>query len=583
MHKLELERSLRPVSRTASEKMLEVAFTKLCLAVDSPRSLACLVLFRNKEYHQLVNLEINPLHYTNHQRFSDDYLVTKFLSKYPDFLHEDLDPEGKARDDFFGWERACKETNRKFSELSTYPFLWDPDMHRIFRSAREKIRRLLREPDLDSISRAFAWGPGANSAVKGSKTSAYAKFTAKLDVTNHALVMGRCCVNSTPSWANSILQTDATPSVAVSVLDCNFNIVRGNEIVFVPKNAKTHRVIAIEPSVNSYLQKGFGSEIRSKLRRYAGIDLDDQTINQRLARLGSIYGNVATIDLSGASDTISYELVKWLLPTKWFALLACIRSPHGRLKGTGDWINYEKFSSMGNAFTFELESLIFWSLTLACVEDLKLEPILHVYGDDIAVNSEAYELVAKVLSFAGFSVNEKKSFSSGPFRESCGRDYFLGQDTRPVFLKENLRTPERLMKLANAFRRYSHVRNFCYGCDYRFESLWQYLHGSVPKALKDFYIPNGYGDFGFVSNFDEASPSILPLRDGWFGFRFKTLGKRPFKAPMRDWHGGYTTSLSVAGTSPEVPSLGYHTLRSKTYPVVTRGHTWEWYDFGPWC
>jgi len=408
------------------------------------------------------------------------------------------------------------------------------------------------------------------------------------------------------------------------VLPSAFNTVRGNEIVFVPKNAKTHRVIAKEPHVNSFMQKGFGRYLRDRLRTVAGVDLKDQTLNQQLARDGSLTGTLATIDLSGASDTISTELVRLLLPEKWFSLLDQIRSKSGYLREKEYWVHYNKFSSMGNACTFELESLMFWALCSAVLEINGGEQTLNVYGDDIVVPVEHYESVVKVIDYVGFSVNKEKSFHSGPFRESCGKDYFLGHDVRPIFLKESISSAEVLVKLANSIRRYANRRLNGLGCDKRFHAAWNYLIGRLPKAVSNLRIPEGFGDIGVVSNFDEATPNLLrPKRDeqGWQGYFFKGLTRIPVKREMRDRHAGYTATLFGQGADSDqrdhwsedgeplydrrvtrklkkwqaiklinesvigrekTPMLGSHDLRKRTYPVVARIHTFGWCELGPW-
>ncbi len=613
MHKHELERLLSSVPRPVSEKMLQSVFFELCSSLDTPRSLACWVLFREKEFAQLVSLECDPNSYLNPQRFADDYLVSKFVSKYPGFRHRDLDPERTASENFRIFEGLCKSTNKRFASLEMDPSLWDPTMLRIFRLARRKIISVLGRPDIQRISEGFGWGPGATSVATGSRTSAYVKFAQRLDITSNSLVMGHCCVNSTPSWVNCQLQTDGFPSVEVSLTREAFNVVRGNEIVFVPKNAKTHRVIAKEPHVNSFLQKGFGSEIRRLLRTRAGINLDDQEINQRMAKEGSESGLLSTIDLKGASDTISQGIVKYLLPAEWFFLLDQIRSKQGFLRKEGTWIYYHKFSSMGNAYTFELESLIFWALCKACLDVEGHDTRMSVYGDDLIVPSTAYDDVVRVLNFAGFLVNTDKSYASGPFRESCGKDYFLGVDVRPIFLKEEISNVESLFKLANGVRRYAHRRNFGYGCDRRLRRTWLLIVAQLPDQFRDLKIPDGFGDGGLLSNFDEATPSIPRDRkghNGWEGFFFKAIVRTPVKEPMRDGHAGYTAQLSVcanflpshvalrtgkekvtfshnlAGSNEpyerSLPSLGHHDLRKMTCPKITRIHTHGWYDLGPW-
>lgn len=144
----------------------------------------------------------------------------------------------------------------------------------------------------------------------------------------------------------------------------------GNKVTTVPKNSKTDRVIAIEPLMNMYVQKGIGGAIRHSLRS-VGINLNDQTSNQRLAREGSLQGKLATVDLSSASDSVSLLLVEELLPPDWVAAIKLCRSPCGVLPD-GSVINYQKVSSMGNGFTFELESLIFWAACSSVCQYLRL-------------------------------------------------------------------------------------------------------------------------------------------------------------------------------------------------------------------
>lgn len=620
MQSHKLKECLRPLSRAESNKILMSVSSMLFEAVDSPKSLAAYIMLKHGEYDQLVTMDINPDDYRDAKAFADDYLAVKFLSKYPKFSHEKLDPKAAAKRSFFEYEDMCRITNLKFRALDADPSLWDPTMHQVFWLARRKIRQVLRDPDLESIAHAFGWGPGATTAASGSYTSAYIKFAKRLDVTSNCLVLGRCCVNSIPSWVNCQLQTDDFPSVEASITMDAFNIVRGNEIVFVPKNAKTHRIIAKEPHVNSYVQKGFGAEIRKLLRIAAGINLKDQGANQRLAKEGSITGALSTIDLSGASDTISQELVKLLLPEKWYSLLDQIRSKQGFIREDKTWIHYHKFSSMGNGCTFELESLIFWALCKACLEVNGGEQTISVYGDDIIVPSEHYESVAKVIDFAGFRINASKSFSQGPFRESCGKDYYLGTDVRPIFLKENISNAEAIFRLSNAVRRYAHSRNqdsslegaegLAVGCDCRFHAVWNSLVAHIPMPLRDLKITEGFGDGGLVVNFDEATPSLAKsLQDrGWGGYSMKCITRHPVKQVMRDRHAGYAATLSGLEPQPDwldsalrelglnprdwrvvrsddsekVPLLGHHDLRAMTFPKITRIHTHGWYDFGPW-
>jgi hypothetical protein len=102
---------------------------------------------------------------------------------------------------------------------------------------------------------------------------------------------------------------------------------------------------------------------------------------------------------------------------------------------------------MGNAFTFPLQTIFFTSLVVGAYRalDRKIEQPrgdalgnFAVFGDDIIVLEEAYNLVVRMLTFSGFSVNYDKSFNQGLFRESCGHDYYNGHNVRGVYLKKLL-------------------------------------------------------------------------------------------------------------------------------------------------
>ena len=199
-----------------------------------------------------------------------------------------------------------------------------------------------------------------------------------------------------------------------------------------------------------YMQKAAGNFIRRRLRKRVGIDLNDQRVNQELARVAWGRG-LATIDLSSASDSISTQLVVRLLPVEWYAWLDGLRCK--RILIDDHWHEVEMFSSMGNGFTFELESLLFYALSVASVEAkrgirCKLSHqrpterdgwrTVSVYGDDIIVHRSMYPVLRTVLSYVGFIVNAKKSHTSGPIRESCGKHFYRGLDVTPFYVRRLL-------------------------------------------------------------------------------------------------------------------------------------------------
>nr|UJQ85932.1 MAG: hypothetical protein 3 [Leviviridae sp.] len=217
----------------------------------------------------------------------------------------------------------------------------------------------------------------------------------------------------------------------------------GSQLSTVPKNDKTNRTICTEPSLNMFFQLGAGACLERVLSVGHNIDLSTQpATNKRMARDGSVSGKFSTIDLRSASDTISTTLVKELLPRTLFSLLDLIRSKS--VTHDGEEITLHMFSSMGNGFTFPLQTLIFAELVRGAYEVLGITPITSgpdrnysVFGDDIICLKEAYHFVCQTLTSCGFTVNDDKSFSVGAFRESCGGDYFKGFDIRAVYLRKN--------------------------------------------------------------------------------------------------------------------------------------------------
>lgn len=491
-------------SKKQSETILEVMVRDVCEAVDSPRALAVWLLFSSGEHDQLLELKVNPSYYQESHRFADDYLVTSFLSKYPN-LRTTFDRKEVAMKSFFAAEQKCLVTNNQLynrlqANARAAHILW---------SAREKCKWWLPELSVrdpfgrstyDRIFDAVRWGPGVTSAAKGVNTAAYNKFQAKLEATPELIAVGaHHVVNSIPMW--STFHSTGNPENPSSVTPDAFISIPGNTVTTVPKSAKTDRTIAVEPHVNAFLQRGIGIVLRDELKR-RGFDLRSQERNQILARKGSLDGSLATVDLKGASDTISKEIVAFLLPDDWVRLLNSARS--ASYKVDGKWCRYHKHSSMGNGYTFELETLIFATVSLAVCEYLGLPTHeVSVYGDDIIVPGGAYDLLEEVLQVCGFEINRDKSFHDGPFRESCGQDYFAGTNVRPFFVREAVDSIPALYRLANNLRRYGALRLSSLGYDRRFLRAWKGLYLSCPTEFR-YRCPEGVGDVGFVSELDES-------------------------------------------------------------------------------
>lgn len=535
-------------------------------ALDCPRSLTVWLLYKSGEHQQLADLGFDPGAYETFTRFRDAYHATHFLSK-SDFLKLDVSKEQAAFDKFFKFEDLCGETNRRFKDLSLDPLYTGPNVWLLNATIR-KIDSILGDYSPDEFVDSSNWGPGVTTLTKGSHVSATNKFQSESGITRRLYDFIKPWFSMAyPAWASTF-------SECLTEDEKVFCIQVGNEVITVPKNSKTDRVIAIEPGLNLWFQKGIGSMIRRRLRR-RGVDLNSQTRNQELARVGSFTDRLATIDFSSASDSISTEVVRTLLRPDWYLLLDICRSTAGTHKGTP--LLWKKFSSMGNGFTFELESLIFYSAALAVCEYSEVSSHeVSIFGDDVILPSSCRALFEQFCAFLGFRVNTDKSFSSGYFRESCGAHYYSGRDLKPLYLKERLADVSSIYKLANGIRLLAHRRNSHCGCDRSFLRTWHHLYLRVPKHLR-FGIPVGYGDGGFIQNFDEAAP--VRARDGIEGYHFWCLTdtgvnqycEKPGLLLARLWCG-----------SPAQAYKNNYTLRGRTRTRVSRVLAQTWYNLGGW-
>jgi hypothetical protein len=220
-------------------------------------------------------------------------------------------------------------------------------------------------------------------------------------------------------------------------------------VVYVPKDSRGPRLISAEPREFMFIQQGLMAKLYDAISAYplvkAQLDCRDQTRNQRLARWGSASGAVATLDLKEASDRVSLTLVQRLFPRNWVKCFEACRSEATQLPN-GVVVPLRKFAPMGSAVCFPVEAICFWaiaqaaqSLSKGSIENLfSTTPYglefnqLAVFGDDIIVPVDSASRVIDGLTSVGLVVNQDKSFLQGPFRESCGREYFLGEDVSIV-------------------------------------------------------------------------------------------------------------------------------------------------------
>lgn len=444
-----------------------------------------------------------PLDLTSLEAARGSLLLREVFSKFDDGKPSE-DKQKTTWERFHEAEQSCQVTNRTFPSRTRDPF-WV--------SVKSRIRDVLGPFNWDECAKFFAFGPGATTRLTRAESAPAYKYSGIPESTSANAVLASCAISMVPMWKHNVLLRGGDPDNLVKV-------VEGNSVIAVPKNYKTDRTIAKEPCMNIYVQKGLGRVIRHRLKK-VGVNLDDQTINQRAAYIGSITGELATVDLKMASDTLSFELVSYLLPNDWWYALEQCRSPAGVLP-SGTKIRYQKFSSMGNGYTFELESLIFWAICqqVCCSNVMEREPLVCVYGDDLVVPSVHCEALFERISEAGFTPNPLKTFWEGPYRESCGKHYFHGHEITPFYVKKPVQELDRLFLTHNQLFRWFVRKEE--DIVQRTEALTA-LRDLAPAKWRKPRLPDGFGDGAFIGDVDELRLDSHPY--GWEFWQVKVLSR----------------------------------------------------------
>lgn len=458
----------------------------------SPLALRIDEFIARGDYGSVLGINpVDPRHYSDALSYFKDAQAAGLVKKVENLVVPGIDRKASALKKWESGERECYWTNERLS-----PYLHGGNVAGdggIY-SFLEEVRKIIVEwvghspPDLDKVEGKL--GPGATFADQAPLTTAPDKFSSASTITLGAkwyilpflqTFWGRLSTDRSDLWG---------PSRG------HLSWVRGNRFSTAPKTALTDRAIAIEPAVNVFYQLGLGSAIRRRLKNNAGWDLDSaQDVHRREAAKSSVTQEYCTLDLSNASDTVCTNLVKLVMPPRWTDELMALRSPFTQVDGK--WRRLEKFSSMGNGFTFELETLIFAALCSASLRRCGYQGLLgrdmFIFGDDIIVPDAMARGVTAVLQFFGFSLNKEKSFSgSVKFRESCGADYFDGADVRPFNIKEFVNDPGELFPTYNGLKK-TYDRLDVLGCPTPRKALHALL-GVMPIELRRCHGPELLGD-----------------------------------------------------------------------------------------
>ena len=310
--------------------------------------------------------------------------------------------------------------------------------------------------------------------------------------------------------------SDYFPLAPVNVLD------RVSEIVCVPKSMITNRVISKEPVTLQYFQQGVLRWIEEYveqhpvLRRY--ISFRHQELSADLARRGSLFGEYATIDLSAASDSVTFDMVKrvfagtWLLP-----YLVCTRSD-ATILPSGRKCKLKKFAPMGSAVCFPVETLIFTACCELARRKCGVNSYFRVFGDDIVISQTLVDALMQILEGLHFKVNKTKSFWGTTllnFREACGGEYFNGYEVTPIRISRGFCAKSRLtINHADEIQQYISFANKAYDAGFlqlRKEILID-LKNSLPRTVYEKLIYSTNGKYGITTFPDSATNYRLSSR-----------------------------------------------------------------------
>jgi len=476
-----------------------------------------------------------------------DYLKSEIFSK---FVDESTDPADvrrvRAINKWLATERENESTNeRLLTTHEEYNILPRVTFGAFVSFCQTLIREIVGETaPLEALIGSFSGG--ASTSRSRTESHPAGKYLGKADVTGPAYELFEDILDEIPGWD-------------LVTAGSEFRIVSGNVLFTVPKKVDIDRCACKEPDVNMWLQKGIGDFFRKRLRR-AGINLNDQSINRSLAQKGSLDGSLATLDLSSASDSVSREFVALMLPETWFTLLDSVRSRVTIIDGEEH--HNEMFSSMGNGFTFELESLLFYALARATAYFRGVSGTVSVYGDDIIIPTALSPDLIWVLSYFGFSTNVDKSHFEGAFRESCGGHYLNGIDVTPFYVKKRIETMAELIDVANKLRKWGQLPGLSV-LDPTIEPIWTWLKSLVPSCLW------GGGDLSFmyqlvsndipVKRLAENTRRVSTHLGGYFHWLNTTWDRTELEEGVQT--SSLTTSLETFRLRPvrvtSVPSLSH--------------------------
>lgn len=344
------------------------------------------------------------------------------------------------------------ENNERMRKVDSMLLLSLPPFHgplegygrndRILIRSRWLCQWILGDITTEEVFLSCKHGSGSSIGVPFRDTSIDRKYLFPLSCTTGVERLFESYLNFNPQLRDALKKHNA-PNRDKDM----YKIVVGSRAHTVLKTADIDRFIAIEPTLNMFFQLGLMDVFVDRLKS-AGLDVASlQDTHRLLAMLSSVSGTNATVDFSMASDCVSTGFLRWILPPKWFAWVDQLRCK--QMIVDEKIVDLHMISTMGNATTFPVETLVFYCLAVASIMEcskpnprrllstVKERASASVFGDDCILPQRAYGIFTDIAGVVGFIVNQEKSFYNvGPgFRESCGGDFLHMRNMRPFSLK----------------------------------------------------------------------------------------------------------------------------------------------------
>lgn len=523
---------------------MRVIATEFFRALGTPLASRLETALITDDFDTIANAKVSPSDYTEPHAYHKDVLAASFLRK-ASFLPLDIDTAAVAKQRWFEDERRCFVTNRRLYGLADLEGSTPQSALALefLSKVRAKVSFLLGEPPKKFSGR---FGPGSTEQHRGFGSLLPNKISVPPTLTSNAWPF--LSLWGETAWARNCSGSLEQSGLFSKSVGVTLSEAPGNIWASVLKTALTDRSIAMEPTFNGYYQLGVGDVMKQRLRAHGILTVNAQDVHRTLARKGSMTGALCTMDQTSASDLIARAWIDLCAPYKWREIWNSLRSPVTVV----DKRSYilEKHSSMGNGYTFELETVMFLAVAMV-VCDLEGIPYqlgvnLSCYGDDLIAPVEAYKSLVLAFSFMGCIVNEAKSFHSGPFRESCGGDYFNGVPVRPIFVTEDLSTPADFIVLANKLYRL---------CDNlpSMRRVRNLVLGFIPKEIRACRGPSCLGD---IVIHEQDRDKWQKKTQHWIRY-VRTYQPTFTKWPLIRWGDSTACASSLYGVGPEgLPQQG---------------------------